>query len=348
MHLGLPPEALLDTELLNPFSDGLLSDESVETLREALARADVMMGNPVTVTTRAGSVFHLVLHETEEGVVMDWERDVLTQRSSGSIKPQMVAQNSIQKLQNCPLGDVKAMCRVLCEEVQMLTQYDRCMCYMVRRGPRPAARGAPQALRADPGARPGVLPPAPPRQFHDDAHGEVVAEAVREGVEPMLGLHFPATDIPQAARNLFVVNRSRMIVNIGEEPTTMVQTRALTKPVLLGRSQLRGIAGCHAQVRRRTKPHNPKSPLNAPQRRALNPGRRAQYMTNMGTVASLVLSLVVSGAALSRRSTGLDGHDRTGMRLWGLLVCHHKTERYVPYTVRSAAELVAQARRPRQ
>ena len=53
----------------------------------------------------------------------------------------------------------------------------------------------------------------------------------------------------QAARDLFVSNHSRMIVDINEPATTMLQSPELVNGVLLGRSQLRGIAGCHAQAR---------------------------------------------------------------------------------------------------
>lgn len=37
-------------------------------------------------------------------------------------------------------------------------------------------------------------------RFDSDGSGEVIAEAARGGVEPYLGLHYPASDIPQQAR----------------------------------------------------------------------------------------------------------------------------------------------------
>ena len=36
-------------------------------------------------------------------------------------------------------------------------------------------------------------------KFHDDDHGEVIAEITKPDMEPYLGLHYPVTDIPQAA-----------------------------------------------------------------------------------------------------------------------------------------------------
>lgn len=49
--------------------------------------------------------------------------------------------------------------------------------------------------------------------FHPDEHGEVVAEVAAEGMEPYLGLHYPASDIPAQARQLYLTKLSRMIAS---------------------------------------------------------------------------------------------------------------------------------------
>ncbi len=40
-------------------------------------------------------------------------------------------------------------------------------------------------------------------RFHPDGHGEVFAESKRADLDPWLGLHYPAQDIPQPARDVF-------------------------------------------------------------------------------------------------------------------------------------------------
>ncbi len=40
-------------------------------------------------------------------------------------------------------------------------------------------------------------------RFHEDGHGEVVSERRREDLPPWLGLHYPAQDIPEPAREIF-------------------------------------------------------------------------------------------------------------------------------------------------
>lgn len=143
--------------------------------------------------------------------------------------------------------------------------------------------------------------------FHEDEHGEVIAEATAEGVQSFLGLHFPATDIPQAARDLFVVNGSRIIVDADMTPVPMLQSPTLPQPILLSKSQLRSVAGCHTQ-----------------------------YMKNMGSYGSLTVPLV------SKRSSPDSPHLASEGKLVGLCVCHHTRARYVPYATRAAAEFLSQ------
>ncbi|TAE61604.1 MAG: GAF domain-containing protein [Nostocales cyanobacterium] len=54
-------------------------------------------------------------------------------------------------------------------------------------------------------------------QFHDDGSGQVIAEAIHEDRLPsLLGLNFPADDIPPHAREMFIKSRVRSVVNVDE------------------------------------------------------------------------------------------------------------------------------------
>lgn len=55
-------------------------------------------------------------------------------------------------------------------------------------------------------------------RFHEDEHGEVVAEDRRPDWEPYLGLHYPATDVPRAARLVFMKTGKRAIFDSAETP----------------------------------------------------------------------------------------------------------------------------------
>ena len=51
-------------------------------------------------------------------------------------------------------------------------------------------------------------------RFDPDGSGEVIAEVAASGLEPFLGLHYPASDIPAQARTLYTRNWLRIIADI--------------------------------------------------------------------------------------------------------------------------------------
>lgn len=59
-------------------------------------------------------------------------------------------------------------------------------------------------------------------RFDADDHGEVVAESRAATLEPFLGLHYPASDIPRQARELYRLNDLRLIPDAAYEPVALV------------------------------------------------------------------------------------------------------------------------------
>ena len=52
-------------------------------------------------------------------------------------------------------------------------------------------------------------------KFHPDYHGEVISEYLNQpDLEPFLGLHYPASDIPPQARRLYVLQLVRVIEDV--------------------------------------------------------------------------------------------------------------------------------------
>lgn len=106
-------------------------------------------------------------------------------------------------------------------------------------------------------------------RFDADWHGEVIAESLQSGTLPsLLGLHFPATDIPQTDRDRFVAARQRVVVNVS--------------------SQIRTINAIDDSRTRQALPQNdiryaPLDPCHA------------EYLKNMGVDASLVLPILHNG-----------------------------------------------------
>ncbi len=131
--------------------------------------------------------------------------------------------------------------------------------------------------------------------FDSAGHGTVHTE-VNSGVLPSyLDLRFPATDIPAQARVLYVENTVRMIPDAEYTPVPLV-TSAEEEVRLVDMSLcvLRSVSPVHLE-----------------------------YMRNMGTRASMSISIVCDG------------------RLWGLISCHHAQPRLVPFLIRSACDLLS-------
>jgi len=105
-------------------------------------------------------------------------------------------------------------------------------------------------------------------RFDDDGHGEIFSEQKEPDLEPFLGIRYPASDIPQIARQLYMRNRIRVLVDVEYEPVPVLPTRSPVTGEELDMSlcYLRSMSPIHIQ-----------------------------YLKNMGVGATLVASLVVGG-----------------------------------------------------
>lgn len=105
-------------------------------------------------------------------------------------------------------------------------------------------------------------------RFHEDGHGSVEGEAKESALEPYLGLHYPASDIPAQARELYCRNWLRLIFDASAKPARVVPTLRVDtgRPLDLSFSVLRSVSPIHLQ-----------------------------YMANMGVRASMSISLIVHG-----------------------------------------------------
>ena len=86
-------------------------------------------------------------------------------------------------------------------------------------------------------------------RFDEHWNGEVIAEARRDDLSPYLGLHYPASDIPAQARELYRRNWLRLIANADYRPSPLVPTsNPLTgNPLNLSGSVLRSVSPVHLE-----------------------------------------------------------------------------------------------------
>lgn len=105
-------------------------------------------------------------------------------------------------------------------------------------------------------------------RFDRDWNGEVIAEVKPPEMDPYLGLHYPASDIPEQARRLYLHNWLRLIVDADYQPVPLnpVLNPDTGKPLDLSNSFLRSVSPIHLE-----------------------------YLRNMGVAASMSISLIREG-----------------------------------------------------
>lgn len=206
----------------------LMTAESWQRVHRAVADNLPREMNPMTVVATAGTVFDAIIHRSPSGAIV-----VELEPQRGSIvgfHPRMRA--SVHRLQEA--DDKQRLAEVTAEEIRTLTGFDRVMVY----------------------------------RFDSDWHGHVVAEAKAEDLEPFLGLHYPAADIPAQARRLYTLNWLRIIPDISYQPTRLTPALDPTTNAALDLSfsVLRSVSPIHLA-----------------------------YLRNMGVTASMSVSLVREG-----------------------------------------------------
>ncbi|UOK69750.1 HWE histidine kinase domain-containing protein [Ancylobacter polymorphus] len=104
-------------------------------------------------------------------------------------------------------------------------------------------------------------------QFAEDGAGQVVSEDKREDLESFLHQWFPASDIPQQARTLYVRNIVRVIGDANGDRCPLVpEETPLDDPLDLSFAHLRSVSPIHLE-----------------------------YLRNMGVAASMSISVIVDG-----------------------------------------------------
>lgn len=129
---------------------------------------------------------------------------------------------------------LQQLCQSVTDEIKNLTGYDRVMVY----------------------------------KFDAQYNGEVYAESKNEELESFFGLHYPHTDIPIQARELYLRNLMRLIVDIDYKPVPIVtlDQQASNQNLDLSYSVLRSVSPIHIE-----------------------------YLKNMGVSGTLTISLILEG-----------------------------------------------------
>ncbi|MCC6918290.1 MAG: GAF domain-containing protein [Alphaproteobacteria bacterium] len=210
--------------------DALIGGAAVHEIRNALARA-LDPSRPGLLFGQplgdSGARFDVCVHRHKGHVVIEFE----PAPPDGAGTPLEITRALTARLGR--IDDTDDLVRAAARLVRSLLGYDRVMIY----------------------------------RFAHDGAGQVVSEARRADLESFLGQYFPASDIPQQARALYLKNTIRVISDADFQPIPIHPALdASGEPLDLSFAHLRSVSPIHCE-----------------------------YLRNMGVAASMSVSIVVGG-----------------------------------------------------
>ena len=206
----------------------LLDDAGLRHLREALGRSHPEDHNPLRLVVN-GRRFDGIVHRYDGATIVELEP---LAPDAPTYSPHHVLRPAMLRLGSA--DSLPALYEQILTATRELTGFERVMIY----------------------------------RFDERGHGSVDAEAKEPGLEPFLGVHYPASDIPQQARLLYTRNWLRIIPDARYSPSPLAPAlRSDTgKPLDLSFAVLRSVSPIHRE-----------------------------YLANMGVIGAMSASLVVRG-----------------------------------------------------
>ncbi|RYZ30447.1 MAG: GAF domain-containing protein [Chitinophagaceae bacterium] len=172
-----------------------------------------------------GQVWTVFVHEQDELITIELESPAPVTETVDLFEQTREFVQIIERTQSLP-----DLCQRMADQVRRITGFDRVMIY----------------------------------RFDADYNGEVFAESKNRSLEPFLHLHYPHTDIPAQARELYLRNHIRLIADVSYQPVPLLTTENSGHSNLdLSDSVLRSVSPIHIQ-----------------------------YLKNMGVGATLTISLL--------------------------------------------------------
>ncbi|MGI4857754.1 MAG: GAF domain-containing protein [Janthinobacterium lividum] len=213
------------------FDDRHFDAVARQALRDALADPSVLRDGAVSLGADQAP-FDLILHWSGDTLIAEWEQVAADAFATGHYA--VMAQRAIQHLQEQDHQRIEPLLQAAVEAVRSMTGFDRVMGY----------------------------------RFLQDDSGQVIAEARRDDLSPLLQQRYPAADIPPQARRLYVLHPIRQIVSVDDVPVPIEPAMRpdTGQPYDLSHANLRSVSPIHIE-----------------------------YLKNMGVKASMSISIVIDG-----------------------------------------------------
>ena len=214
--------------LLGQPLSALTGDEAAVAVQQASAYPSLSEAPPLALSLHGGE-YEGLLHREQGVLVLELEVKPDASALEGTMSKLRTLSRMLQRLQAA--ATLPALYEICVREIQALTGYDRVLIY----------------------------------RFEEEGHGQVIAEASSPSMELFSGMFFPASDIPEQARELYRTHWLRIIPNADYQPVALLPLlRPDTGAALdLSGASLRSVSPIHCQ-----------------------------YMKNMGVLSSMSISLM--------------------------------------------------------
>jgi light-regulated signal transduction histidine kinase (bacteriophytochrome) len=223
--LGIPPQKLINKELAT-----LIETDKVDSIKQYLSE-NFENENQINISIKIQNitcVFDCTIHRSNIFVILEIE-PVASEENLDFRDFNYLIKKTLPKIQRT--STLTEMSQLIVQEVRQITGFERVIIY----------------------------------QFDAEGAGKVIAEDKLDSMVSYLGLHYPALDIPQQARQLYCLNLLRFIPDVNSKPVEIIPAHnpVNNEPVDLSLSVLRSVSPCHIE-----------------------------YLKNMGVVASVSISLI--------------------------------------------------------
>jgi chemotaxis family two-component system sensor kinase Cph1 len=212
--IGTEPDQLFDSPVM-----GIFSPDEEQRLEQAIEQTAYRPSSPDLYGVRLAAGFDgkvdVMLHRVDGQIVIEMERALGDEDDQANLVPVLYASEAVGEATSVP--EIEA---AVASAVRALTGFDRGMVY----------------------------------RFHDDEHGEVVAEDRLPGLVQYLGHHFPESDIPLQARQIYTRKASRYIPDVDEGDAVVIASPRMAGTSLdLGNAALRSVSPYHLEYMRNMK-----------------------------------------------------------------------------------------------
>lgn len=198
-------------ELLGKNLETIFSKADIENIQHQFNEFSTDLLRPFIINFNENT-FHVTAHKSDEVIILEFE---LFAEAKMDL-PDLLIQMNRFAYHTERADNLQSLCQDIADETRSITGYDRVMIY----------------------------------RFDKEYNGEVFAESKKEELKPFLDLHYPHTDIPSQARELYLRNLIRMKVDVGYTPVPIYTIDGVLKnnsTLDLSMAILRSVSSIHLE-----------------------------------------------------------------------------------------------------